>query len=202
MHAVGATARFSSRVTLDVDSYGVASRDFLLGLDIIPPDSAAAWLELVDQALAACRVAFDAAPLKNLRLHGDCHLAHPLDRARPHFVALDYAVNGPAIQDLWMLLRATAPAMSGQLHRRSRGLRSVIDSTGAGPPDRALRTLRMIHHSAWIARAADPCPIAFPCSQPGDWSDHASAFASTGGDGRPPLGSPPESGVGAIHHTR
>ncbi|MCE9660335.1 MAG: serine/threonine protein kinase [Burkholderiales bacterium] len=166
MHAVGARARFASRITLDVDSYGVASRDFLLAQGVIPPDCASEWLGLVDSALAACRTAFDAAPLKQLRLHGDCHLGNVLWTERgPHFVDLDDAVNGPAIQDLWMLLSGDRAAMSGQLLDVLEGYESFMDFDWREVRlIEPLRTLRMIHHSAWIARRwEDPAfPIAFP----------------------------------------
>ena len=79
-------------------------------------DVADTWLALVDAALAACREAFAAAPPRKLRLHGDCHLGNILWTERgPHFVDLDDAVNGPAMQDLWMLLSGDRAAMSRQL---------------------------------------------------------------------------------------
>src|SRR5450432_854406 len=116
LHAVGATSKFMHRLTIDVASYGDASREFLLDNDIVSPDVSSEWRKLVDAALAACRAAFDAAPLRTLRLHGDCHLGNVLWTERgPHFVDLDDAVNGPAIQDLWMLLSVDRAAMTSQL---------------------------------------------------------------------------------------
>ena len=196
LHAVGAKTAFSHRITLDVDSYGTASRDFLLGLDILPPDSADIWLGLVDAALAACRAAFDAAPLRSLRLHGDCHLGNVLWTERgPHFVDLDDAVNGPAIQDLWMLLSGDRAAMSGQLLDVLEGYESFMDFDWREVRlIEPLRTLRMIHHSAWIARRwQDPAfPIAFPWfASPSYWADQCVRLREQlVAMAEPPLGSP------------
>ena len=83
----------------------------------------------------------------------------------PHFVDLDDARMGPAIQDLWMLLSGDRASMTLQLHHVLAGYRSFAEL------DRqelhlveALRTLRLIHYSAWIARRwDDPAfPAAFP----------------------------------------
>ncbi|HKX43356.1 MAG TPA: serine/threonine protein kinase, partial [Burkholderiaceae bacterium] len=178
LHAVGAQRNFQHRLALTPDIFGVANRDWLLAQGIIPPEAESAWRDTADAALAAVRDAFaaDAAP-RALRLHGDCHLGNLLwsDAAGPHFVDLDDAVMGPAVQDLWMLLagdRATA----------RRQLASVLEGYEAFREfDRRelrliepLRTLRMIHHSAWIARRwADPAfPIAFPWFEsPAYWAE-------------------------------
>jgi Ser/Thr protein kinase RdoA (MazF antagonist) len=105
--------------------------------------------------------------VRGLRLHGDCHPGNLLWRPEegPHFVDLDDACTGPAVQDLWMLMSGDRESMAGQM-------RWLLDGYGAFMPFDArelsliepLRTLRMIHHSAWIAeRWADPAfPAAFP----------------------------------------
>jgi Ser/Thr protein kinase RdoA (MazF antagonist) len=71
----------------------------------------------------------------------------------------------PAIQDLWMLLSGDRAAMAQQLHHVLAGYQDFAEL------DRrelhlveALRTLRLIHYSAWIARRwDDPAfPSAFP----------------------------------------
>ena len=92
---------------------------------------------------------------------------HPVDATPgPHFVDLDDARTGPAVQDLWMLL-------SGDRAPMTRQLLDVLDGYEAFMRLRPraswrliepLRTLRMIHHSAWIARRwSDPAfPINFP----------------------------------------
>ncbi len=155
IHAVGATASFLHRPVLDIASYGEAPRDYLLAHDFIPPDLLAAWASVVDQSLDGVRRCFDrAGAVANLRLHGDCHLGNVLwtDQG-PHFVDFDDARLGPAIQDLWMLLSGDRAQMARQLGELLDGYEQFADF------DRrelhlleALRTLRLIHYSGWIAR--------------------------------------------------
>ena len=167
MHAVGGQHRFAHRQSLDVDSFGTTDRNWLLEQKIIPPEAESAWRDTADAALEAVRDAFGAgAAPRILRLHGDCHIGNMLwTDAGPHFVDLDDAVMGPAVQDLWMLLAGDRATARRQLASVLEGYESFMAF------DRRelrliepLRTLRMIHHSAWIARRwADPAfPIAFP----------------------------------------
>ena len=83
----------------------------------------------------------------------------------PHIVDLDDAVTGPAIQDLWMLLSGDAQAMRAQVSAVLAGYRQIRDfDTRELALIEPLRTLRMVHHSAWLAeRWSDPAfPAAFP----------------------------------------
>ena len=179
MHAVGARSDFSHRVTLDVDTFGAGSRDWLLAHDVVPPDAKSTWHKVVDIALERIESAFADGPApRRLRLHGDCHLGNVLWTAEgPHFVDLDDAMMGPAVQDLWMLLSGDRSGMTQQLSAVLDGYEQFMDF------DRrelrlveALRTLRMIHHSAWIARRwDDPAfPPAFPWfASPSYWAEQS-----------------------------
>ncbi|HEY5633218.1 MAG TPA: serine/threonine protein kinase [Burkholderiaceae bacterium] len=167
IHAVGAARAFAARPALDIASFGEEPRDWLLSHDFVPPDLRPAWQAAVDQALEAVQRAYaDAGELASIRLHGDCHPGNILwTDDGPHFVDFDDARMGPAIQDLWMLISGDAHAMSRQLGDVLAGYEDFIEL------DRrelriveALRTLRLVHYSAWIARRwADPAfPAAFP----------------------------------------
>jgi len=92
-----------------------------------------------------------------LRLHGDCHPGNVLwDADGPHFVDLDDARSGPAMQDLWMLLAGEREAMEQQLTELLRGYREFYDfDLRELHLIEALRTLRLIHYSAWLARRWD-----------------------------------------------
>ena len=167
VHEVGAMQPFAHRRRLDPTSFGVAARDLLLERELIPPAQLPAWQSACDAALALAQQRFDeAAPLRTLRLHGDCHPGNVLWRDEgPHVVDLDDACTGPAMQDLWMLLSGDASARAAQLRELLAGYRQFMrfderELVLIEP----LRTLRMIHHSAWIAeRWADPAfPAAFP----------------------------------------
>ncbi len=167
IHAVGAVARFAERPALDVDSFAVEPRDWLLAHDFVPADLLPAWTGIVAQAIDAARRAFErAGDLRIQKLHGDCHAGNVLwTDDGPHFVDFDDARNGPAIQDLWMLLSGDRASMTRQLSDVLAGYEDFADL------DRRelqliepLRTLRLLHYSAWIARRwHDPAfPAAFP----------------------------------------
>jgi Ser/Thr protein kinase RdoA (MazF antagonist) len=180
MHAVGAAKPFEHRLTLDPKTFGADNREWLLAQNLIPPDAEPAWRQVTQDALTAVTQAFEGSPApRRLRLHGDCHLGNVLwADDGPHFVDLDDAVMGPATQDLWMLLSGDRASMTRQLAAVLDGYESFMDF------DRRelrlvepLRTLRMIHHSAWIARRwNDPAfPVAFPWFEsPSYWAEQTS----------------------------
>jgi Ser/Thr protein kinase RdoA (MazF antagonist) len=153
-----------------VASFGEEPREWLLAHHAIPLDVQGEWERACEKALAQIRAAFaaaSAAGVRTLRLHGDCHPGNILwtPDSGPHFVDLDDARTGPAVQDLWMLL-------SGERVQRQRQLGALLDGyEQLRDFDRselglieALRTLRLLHYSAWLARRwDDPAfPITFP----------------------------------------
>lgn len=188
LHNVGAAAPFVHRPALDAASFGHEPRDWLLDHQMVAPEVRSAWQRTLAEALqiVESHAALRAAPgrpvddtgdsdgdqaIQLIRLHGDCHPGNILwtpegqDGAGPHFVDLDDARSGPAVQDLWMLLagerRQQTQQLSAlldgyeQLRRFDRRELALIEP---------LRTLRLLHYSAWIARRwDDPAfPINFP----------------------------------------
>jgi len=167
IHAVGALRPFGARPTLDVQSFGEEPRDYLLAHGFLPPDLAGAWAGVAALALDGIRRCYErAGEIRLLRLHGDCHAGNVLwTDEGPHFVDFDDSRMGPAVQDLWMLLSGERAAMQGQLGDVLAGYEDFceFDSRELSLVE-ALRTLRMIHYSAWLARRwNDPAfPAAFP----------------------------------------
>ena len=162
IHNVGAAHAFVTRPTLNLDTFGTDSRDWLIAQNIIPLDQQSAWLEACDQAMViACEI-FAANPATHIRLHGDCHpgniLWTPTDLSDggPHFVDLDDARMGPAIQDLWMLLSGERAQRTQQLSMLLDGYEQMreLNRTELALIE-PLRTLRLIHYSAWLARRKD-----------------------------------------------
>lgn len=185
IHTVGAMQPFVSRPALNLQTLGIESRDWLLAHEMVPLDVQSAWANVCQDALDliasyACLTGSagqnegEESAIRLLRLHGDCHpgniLWTPTDVPAsagpgPHFVDLDDARMGPAVQDLWMLL-------SGERAQRTRQLSVLLDGYEQFRSfDRRelaliepLRTLRLIHYSAWLARRWDDptFPINFP----------------------------------------
>jgi Ser/Thr protein kinase RdoA (MazF antagonist) len=167
MHAVGAALPFRARPALDIESHGTEPREWLLASALVPADLLEAWKSATALALEAARRCHErAGDMKAIRLHGDCHAGNVLwTDEGPHFVDLDDSRMGPAVQDLWMLLSGDRDAMAQQLAHVLAGYEEFHDFD---PREllliEALRTLRLIHYSAWIARRwDDPAfPAAFP----------------------------------------
>lgn len=177
IHALGKSQKFEHRVDLSVARMGDASREFLLQHDFIPSSVRAAYETITEQLLAQIKQIFQRTPYSSIRLHGDCHPGNILWRDdKPNFVDLDDALNGPAIQDLWMLL-------SGDRQRRLVQLANVVEGYEMfcefHPRElnliESLRTLRLMHYAAWLARRwHDPAfPHHFPWfNTERYWSEH------------------------------
>jgi Ser/Thr protein kinase RdoA (MazF antagonist) len=166
LHAVGARQPFAQREGIDVEGLGWAALDTLLDGPWIEPalhtafeDSGAALLEAVEEA-------FEAAPSRSRRLHGDLHPGNVLWRdGRPHLVDFDDARSGPAVQDLWMLLDPDPKQRERQLEILMAGYeRFCAFDRDELRLIEALRALRIVHFHAWVARRwDDPAfPAAFP----------------------------------------
>jgi Ser/Thr protein kinase RdoA (MazF antagonist) len=167
LHAVGRRRPFEYRHHLDARADGQHALKLIIDGGFVPDTQLGTWRQACEQALAAVAGAFDAAmPLATLRLHGDCHPGNVLWRdGGPHVVDLDDAMQGPAVQDLWMLVSGDPSTMAQQLDTLLSGYEQFSDFDDR---ERALieplRTLRMVRHSAWLAeRWSDPTfPLNFP----------------------------------------
>ena len=166
IHAVGATRAFRERPALTPRHFGHDSIDYLLGHDAVPREYVGQYQDLATDLMAEVDARFAATPYCPLRLHGDLHAGNVLwTDAGAHLVDLDDSRMGPAIQDIWLLLSGERPDMQRQLgeilagyeefHEFDRRELALIE---------ALRTLRLLHYAAWLARRwTDPAfPKAFP----------------------------------------
>ena len=171
LHAVGRRSPFQARPALDIETFGREPRSYLLAHAWLPPELRDVYAGVSQQALDGIERAFvRAGDIATIRLHGDVHEGNVLwydglTEHGPHFVDFDDARSGPAVQDLWMLLGADRPEQTQRLADLLAGYEDFCEF------DRrelhlveALRTLRLMHYAAWIARRwHDPAfPAAFP----------------------------------------
>jgi len=167
IHAVGAIEPYRERPTLDIQTFGYEPREFLLTHRFVPDDVREAYERVVSMALEGVAHCFErAGDIGQLRMHGDCHPSNVLwTDAGPHFVDFDDSRMGPAIQDLWLLLPAGRAEASSALADLLAGYEDFreFDQRELHLVE-ALRTLRLIHYAAWLARRwNDPAfPAAFP----------------------------------------
>ncbi|MCG6940038.1 MAG: serine/threonine protein kinase [Thiohalocapsa sp.] len=182
LHNVGAAAPFRHRPALTIRHFGEEAGAYLLDAGWIPPELEPAYRSVLEQALVEVHACFErAGAVAQLRLHGDCHAGNILwTDAGAHFVDLDDARTGAAIQDLWMLLAGSREEMTAQLGAVLAGYREFREFD---PRElhllEALRTLRQIHYAAWLARRwQDPAfPAAFPWfDEPRFWQDQVLAL--------------------------
>jgi len=167
IHAVGALRAFEHRPSVDIDSYATQSYQYLLEKGFIPAELKLAYRSLVEDILPVLETSYQqAGQLRDIRLHGDCHAGNILwTDVGPHFVDLDDCRTGPAIQDLWMLLNGSRQDMTAQLADLLEGYTEFYEFD---PRElhlvEALRTMRLLHYSAWLARRwEDPAfPRTFP----------------------------------------
>jgi len=167
IHAVGALEPFRHRPSLDLHTFGTEPREYLLEEGFIPADLDEAYRSVSAQALDGVRRCYDrAGPVRTLRLHGDCHVGNMLwTDEGPHFVDFDDSRMGPGVQDLWMLLSGERADMARQLEDVLAGYEDFFEfDLRELHLVEALRTLRLIHYSGWLARRWDnpAFPAAFP----------------------------------------
>lgn len=166
IHMIGASSSFETRPTINSQSYGHESVEYIKE-NFIPSDLRVAYESLTDDLLKIIDpIMNEASDIKYIRAHGDCHIGNMLWRDElPHFIDFDDSRMAPAVQDVWMLL-------SGDRNEQQMQLREIIEGYNEFADFdlqelrliESLRTLRMLHHSAWLARRwDDPAfPLGFP----------------------------------------
>jgi Ser/Thr protein kinase RdoA (MazF antagonist) len=182
IHQLGSARPFSHRPILEPNEMGRESADYLLESGLLPPGLDSAYRQLTERLMERIEEEFHAlADHRRIRLHGDCHPGNILwtDHG-PHFVDMDDCRTGPAIQDLWMLLSGENNEMALQLSYIREGYETFrpLDTREIALIE-PLRTLRMIHYAAWLARRwTDPAfPAAFPWfGSHNYWNDHITSL--------------------------
>jgi Ser/Thr protein kinase RdoA (MazF antagonist) len=167
VHQIGALRPFRTRAAFGIQRLGIDACNQVLEGRLLPDVLRDRYIETAEALLERISDAFDTAgPLREIRIHGDCHLGNLLwNEKGPAFVDLDDCAMGPRVQDLWMLLagshsdqrRQWAELQEGYLQFGDFDFREVelIEP---------LRALRMLHHASWVShRWLDPAfPRAFP----------------------------------------
>ena len=177
IHSLGANQPFIERPKLDAQSFGHECVNFITE-KFIPTEYREAYKSLTRDLLQMIDERFDRlGAVTNIRVHGDCHSGNMLWRdGAPHFVDFDDSRMAPAIQDLWMLLSGNEDQQRQQFDKIMEGYHQFYDFNFSELQlIEPLRTLRMLHYSAWLARRWDD--PAFPRTFPwfntlSYWGEH------------------------------
>ena len=166
LHGVGASRPFQHRETMTVENFGHQSLACVLDSGFLPTSLRPAYESVARDLLARLDALFASVRYTAIRLHGDCHPGNLLYRDEAfHMVDLDDCRMGPAVQDLWMMLAGERQERLSQLSELMEGYQEFHDFD---PRELALieglRSLRLLHYSAWLARRWDD--PAFPMSFP------------------------------------
>ena len=167
LHNIGETKPFSHRPDINIEDFAIKPAKYLLENNFIPMDIEKSYSTLVDDVVIRIKNCFEhAGSFNTLRIHGDCHHGNILHRDDKFYIVdFDDTRTGPAVQDIWMFLSGDRQYMTARLNDFLEGY-TEFRSFNARELHliEALRTLRLIHYSAWLAqRWEDPAfPIAFP----------------------------------------
>lgn len=164
IHQTGRKALFSNRPTMGLQEYITEPLQTLQSSTLVPGKLKDALLDsvvLISTTLQKCW----HTQWQPLRLHGDCHPGNILWRDGPLFVDLDDARNGPAVQDLWMLINGEPQEQRLQWDILLEAYSEFSDfDTHELSLIEPLRAMRMVYYLAWVVRRwQDP---AFPASFP------------------------------------
>jgi len=167
LHLVADTHPFEHRPFIDATRLGDDCADFLLDSDVLPSEQAHIYESVIDDLLPEVHDCMEANGFHELSLHGDFHPGNILwgSDNTPNLLDFDDTASGPAMQDLWMFIsgdRRYAEARLADLLDGYNEFRSFDEREIA--LIEPLRTLRIIHYAAWIARRwEDPAfKQAFP----------------------------------------
>ncbi len=179
IHKVGSRQAFQHRPTIGLQEYLYQPREILQNANMIPMHLENSFFNDLDMLIKAIENHWQDS-FTTIRLHGDCHPGNILWRDGPMFVDLDDSRNGPAVQDLWMLLNGERQDKLMQLDIILEAYQEFCDFNAAELKlIEPLRGLRMVHYMAWLAkRWYDPAfPLAFPWfNEPKYWEGQVLAF--------------------------
>ncbi|MBN2509526.1 MAG: serine/threonine protein kinase [Spirochaetales bacterium] len=153
LHQVSERTTARERITLMPEGITLSFVQELTGGGFVTGGLKDEFEEVCRNIISHSAPLFEGIPF--LRCHGDCHRGNILDRPGEGLLLIDFddMLNGPAVQDMWMLLPGrladSRPEMEfllegyTEFHPFDRRQLSLIEP---------LRSMRMIYYLAWCAR--------------------------------------------------
>jgi Ser/Thr protein kinase RdoA (MazF antagonist) len=158
LHRIGADEEAAERIGLLPAGVTARQIETLTGSGLIPPQENREFAAVAEEILREVIPLFEGVPA--IRIHGDCHRGNILDRPGEGLMLIDFddMANGPAVQDLWLLIPGTVEESYAAVEELIEGYNQFR------PFDRStlrlvepLRFMRMIHYLHWCSlQTADP----------------------------------------------
>jgi Ser/Thr protein kinase RdoA (MazF antagonist) len=153
LHLVGKSRKAPQRLQCHPLVSGSQNLQELYDSQIIHPEVEAAFIDLCEELLVTLEPGFNAAHLQ--RIHGDCHRGNIFDRPGEGLLLLDFddMMQGPAVQDLWLLLPDRMDCCRAEYGLVLEGYREFLPfNPEESKLVEGLRFMRMLHYLAWCAR--------------------------------------------------
>lgn len=176
-HNIGSQGKFKHRASVSIKTNVSQAMQTVLNSNLMPDDYKPLYKSLYQEIPALIDRITGNTSYCDIRIHGDLHQGNLLDDEHSIFMLdFDDCKNGPAMQDIWMLLHGSMEEQQQQLNI----IQSGYEELAHFPLSQLiliepLRTLRLVQHVAWLSeRWSDPAfPIAFPWFKSHHfWSEH------------------------------
>ncbi|MCK8097743.1 serine/threonine protein kinase [Pseudoalteromonas sp. 1CM17D] len=157
MHQVAKSKAFEHRPTFSCEEYLHTAKVHLQKSNLVPMGISTAFYTILDLVIEQAQAQYKN--VQEIRLHGDCHAGNILWAGEAlMFVDLDDARQGPAIQDLWMMLSGDRQTQLLQLDTLVNAYEEFCDFDHTQLKlIEPLRAMRIIHYMGWVAkRWSDP----------------------------------------------
>ncbi|AYM87901.1 serine/threonine protein kinase [Pseudoalteromonas sp. S327] len=157
MHQVAKSKAFEYRPTFSCEEYLHTAKVHLQKSNLVPMGISTAFYTILDLVIEQAQAQYKN--VQGIRLHGDCHAGNILWAGEAlMFVDLDDARQGPAIQDLWMMLSGDRQTQLLQLDTLVNAYEEFCDFDHTQLKlIEPLRAMRIIHYMGWVAkRWSDP----------------------------------------------
>lgn len=167
IHAIAAKKPFQQRLSINSQEMLIDAGDTIKHSGFVPPSLTSPFFTILEQVSDVAHQRYQSTTnIPQIRLHGDCHAGNILwTDDGPHFVDLDDCRQGPAIQDLWMMLSGDRQQQLLQLDTILMGYEEFYSfEHNQLVLIESLRTMRVVNYMAWLCkRWQDP---AFPRNFP------------------------------------
>ena len=152
LHSVSNVKSFTARPTISTDEFLLDATGSIVNSGLVPASLETSFMTILQQVTELVKEKYQ--PNNVIRLHGDCHIGNILwTGSELMFVDLDDARQGPAIQDLWMMLSGEESEQRMQMDTL---LCAYEEFSSLNLKElqliEPLRAMRIINYMGWLAK--------------------------------------------------